>query len=149
MKKTNTNQNRSKGVIAAEFALMVPILLITFLGAVDLALILREHQVLQNAAREGARYSSLPKNNISPNNPTASEAQIKQKVIDYCSWENIALAAGDITIDQNETITVGGTTIGASRVTLTTTRAFLTPGATLIFNGPVTLTAIGIFRNLY
>ncbi len=53
MKKTNTNENRSKGVIAAEFALMMPILLVTFLGAVDLALILREHQVLQNAAREG------------------------------------------------------------------------------------------------
>jgi Flp pilus assembly protein TadG len=49
-----------RGAELVEFALALPLLLVVFGGIVDFGLLLQRHQVLSNAAREGARLAVLP-----------------------------------------------------------------------------------------
>ncbi len=138
-----------RGVIATELAITLPFLLILFLSVVDLGMLIRNHQILENAAREGARYSSLPKNWVDPRNPPGSEANIRQRIIDYCSESGITLDPAQITIDQNYTIAVGSRTFRASRIEVRYQGTQLTPGTTLLVGDPVVLRSEAIFRNLY
>ena len=132
-----------------ELAIVLPLLALLLLAVIDLGIVIREHQILQNAAREGARFSSLPKNWISPINPGASEALIKQRVVDYLAQENITVNAADITIDQLYPIPVGGLTLRGSRITVTYNRPLLFAGAPLLPFAQVTLAGQSVFRNLY
>jgi hypothetical protein len=134
---------------------------------IDLGLLVREHQILQNAAREGARFSVLQENCLvcSPANCSdcpgnscsstcRSQAQItadlKQRVIDYLSLNGITIAASDITIDQAYLITISsGTTITGSLVTVSYNRTLLIPGAPVLPFTGATLTGRVAFRNLY
>ena len=147
---------------------MLPVLAIFILGATDLGIIIREHQVLQNAAREGARFSALPANNIDTSNPTATANSIRDKVINYLAQENITIASTDctadgtvakqwncgaITIRQQYPITtvVGGATITdyGSSVAVTYNRSFLFSGGSLFQFNSVSLTGNSVFHNLY
>src|SRR5678816_2699071 len=90
---------RHKGSVTIELALMLPVIAIFVLGATDIGLIIREHQVLQNAAREGARFSSQPANKIDVSNPSATPNAIRDKVISYLAQEKITIAATNCTAD--------------------------------------------------
>jgi len=151
-----------------ELALMLPLLTIFILGAIDLGLIVREHQMIQNAAREGARFAAQPANKIDPVNPSANANTIRDRVINYLAEENITVAAtnctadgtvlkqwncGAITIRQQFPIvtTVAGvtTTDFGAEVKVTYTRSLLFPGgSTLKFNS-VSLSGSSVFHNLY
>ncbi len=139
----------AEGAVLVEFALVLPLLALLFLTVIDLGLVIWEHQVLQNAAREAARFSSLPSSWINPRNPGANESQIKQRVIDSCLEEGIHVEANDIIVVQDYLITVGGMTVKGSEVTVTYDRSFLIPGAPLLPFPEVTLTGRAVFRNLY
>jgi|SRR5579884_926384 len=143
------HNSRDRGVALVELALMLPVLITMFLAAIDLGVILREHQIVQNAAREGARFSSLPQNWINPVNPSANVDAIKQRVIDYLAAENISVAAGNITVNQQYPIIVGGLTLQGSCVTVTYARALAVSASPLLPGNPVTLTGKSVFRNLY
>ena len=155
MKRANSHLQKwfclgdDRGSVYVEFALVLPVLLLLFLGALEYGLAFREHQVLQNAAREGAHFSALPANSAL-GNPGAISA-IRQRVIDYCSAENIQppVGSGDITIDQNCAIAVGGTFVRASQVSLMHTHTPITGGAFLPGGGVVTLQASAVFCNMY
>ena len=143
-----TNAGES-GVVAVEMAIVLPVLTIIFLTIIDVGLVAREHQIIENAAREGARFSAQPINWISPVNPGANEDTIRQRVIDYCAQENINVSSGSITIDQRYPIVVGGTTVYASHVRVRYVRSFLVAGAPLLPVAQVTLEGNSVFRNLY
>jgi Flp pilus assembly protein TadG len=147
---------------------MLPVLAIFILGATDLGIIIREHQVLQNAAREGARFSAQPANNIDPSNPTATANSIRDKVINYLAQENITLTSTDctadgtvakqwncgaITIRQQYPIptVVGGVTVTdyGSSVAVTYNRSFLFSGGSLFQFNSVSLNGNSVFHNLY
>ncbi len=49
-----------RGAVAAEFALVLPILLILLFGMVQLGLTYQRQEAVHAAAREGARVASLP-----------------------------------------------------------------------------------------
>lgn len=157
-----------KGGVIVEMALLLPLLSIFLLGIIDLGLVVREHQLLQNAAREGARFSALPKNNIDPTNPLATPDSIRDRVINYLAQENISIPAtactpdatipkrwncGDITIHQRQQIitTISGVTYTdfGSAITVTYTRNFLIPGGPYIPFNSVSLTGSAVFPNLY
>lgn len=159
---------QERGSVIVELALMLPLLAIFVLGAVEMGLTVREHQVVQNAAREGARFSAQPANNIDPSNPPATPNSIRDKVINYLAQERITVAATDctadatipkqwncgaITIRQQFPITtvVGGTTITdyGSSVTVTYNRSFLFKGGSLFQFNSVSLNGSSVFRNLY
>src|SRR5882724_6630414 len=97
--KNGVSRANQEGSVIVELALMLPVLAIFILGATDLGIIVREHQVLQNAAREGARFSAQPANNVDPTNPSATANSIRDKVINYLAQENITIASTDCTAD--------------------------------------------------
>lgn len=78
------------GQALVEFALVVPLLLLLLLGIVEFARAWNVHQVLTDAAREGARET------VVDNGKT--EAEVKQIIIDAAGRGAIPLTVGDITI---------------------------------------------------
>lgn len=127
-------------------ALMLPVFLVIILAIVELGTVLHTYQILQNAAREGARISSLPKNNIDAN---GSEATIIAEVVDYCNDRGIPVVAGNVSVDQEQTVAVGARTMTVSVVTIQYSQDMITPGGTALAGGPVNMTGVGVFRNLY
>jgi Flp pilus assembly protein TadG len=164
-----------QGSVIVELALTLPLLAILILGSIDMGVIVREHQLLQNAAREGARFSAQPKYNIDPTNPSATANAIRDKVVSYLAQENIAVtvsactadatvpkqwncamtspSGGSLTIRQQYPIdtVVGGVTIRdyGSAVTVTYPRALLFPGGPVLGFNSVSLTGSAVFHNLY
>ncbi len=140
---------RERGAVIVEFAMMLPLLIIIFVAIIDLGLVIHEHQILQNAAREAARFSALPRNQISPLNPIASASAVRQRVMDYCAERNITVPPADITVSQQHPITVGALTVMGSEVTISYTRPFLIAGAAFLPVGDMVLSGRAVFRNLY
>jgi Flp pilus assembly protein TadG len=146
------NQRSQRGAALVEFAVALPILMFLLVGIVSFGLILREYQVLQNGAREGARLSILPNYQIAMGLSTADQNArrdaIKQRVVDYLAAEQLTVAAGNVTVDQNAWIDMGGgLRASASKITVTYSRSLLL-GNSWPF-GPVSLRSELTFRNLY
>src|SRR5437016_3256738 len=147
LSRTHENQ---RGAVLVEMALVVPILLFLFVGIVDYGLILREYQILQNAAREGARLSMLPDYCIS-SVPAADQSAVHdaigQRVVDYLAQERITIALADVNVVQNVRIDLGGgLSATASKITVSYTRPLLIGNGWPF--GPVALRGEAIFRNL-
>ena len=131
-----------------ELALAIPLLAVLFLTLADLGLLIREHQVIQTAVREGARFSALSENRLSlAQYPAATEYRLKQRVIDYL--EGFSVVPDDITIDQNYRMSSGGLTVVGTELVVTYNRSLLILGAPLIQAGSVSLTGRAVFRNFY
>ena len=147
----NWERKDQRGAVLVEMALVLPILLFLFVGVVDYGLILREYQILQNAAREGARLSILPAYCIDTagSQQNAVRDAIKQRVVDYLANENITILASDVAVDQNVTISGGGggslPTIG-SKITVTYNRSVLIGNGWPF--GSIALRGEAEFRNL-
>jgi len=76
---------------------------------------------------------------------------VETRIIDYLVKERITtVAPGDITVNQNFTITVGALDIKSSKITVNYRRPFLFPGITRwVPLGSVTLQGNAVFRNFY
>src|SRR5206468_12953497 len=105
-----------------------------------------EHQIMHNAAREGARFSAM--NKIPTASPTATTNAIKGVVVDYLAQEGITVPPGNVSVSQTQVIDFGGgeTAIG-SKITVTYSHPLLVANGWKF--GPVTLGASAIFRNFY
>jgi Flp pilus assembly protein TadG len=167
----NKNRNfyhEARGSVIAELALMLPVIAIFVLGSTDIGVVIREHQILQNAAREGARFSALPANKVDASNPTATANDIRDRVIKYLSQERITITSTDctadatipkqwncgaITIRQQYPIpmVVNGTNITdyGSSVSVTYNRSFLFSGGSLFKFNSLSLNGFSVFHNLY
>ena len=142
------HNNNCRGTALVELAMLLPLLVVVFASAVDLGLLLREYAILQNAAREGTRFSALPRNQINPAvNPGATAALIQQRVVDYMAQENITVGTANIAVNQQYPIQVGSLTVRGSEVTVSYSRKLLVAGFLPLTQ--VTLTGHAIFRNLY
>ncbi len=131
-----------------ELALAIPLLTILLLTLADLGLLIREHQIIQTAVREGARFSALSENRLGlAHDPAATEYRLKQRVIDYL--EGFSVVPDDITIDQNYPMSSGGLTVIGTELVVTYNRSLLILGAPLIQAGNVSLTGRAVFRNFY
>lgn len=180
MRRTSSDKRIARideqGSVIVELALTLPLLAILILGSIDMGVIVREHQLLQNAAREGARFSAQPKNNFDTTSDQAVTANlIKEKVVRYLAQEDINVTVSDcaadgtiakkwncamtspnggsITIWQQSPIptTVGGVVITeyGSAIAVTYPRALLFPGGPVLGFNSVSLTGNSVFRNLY
>ena len=147
------SQHQQRGTVLIEMAVVLPLLTLLLIGIVNMGLVIREHQVLQNAAREGARYSALQANRIDEAGDATAQAlvltKIKTRVQRYLAQERITIALSDVTIDQNYTYAADASTVTASKVTVSYSRSMLIPAGWLWPFGPVTLTGNAVFRNLY
>src|SRR4030095_7037422 len=100
--KCEEKRKKEKGAVAVEMALVLPLFALLLLGTFEIGLIARNHKVLQNAAREGARFSALPANRMdSADNPGTVLLTIQNRIIAYLANENIIVNAGDISVDQS------------------------------------------------
>ena len=147
------SQHRQRGTALIEMAIVLPLLTLLLIGIVNMGLMIREHQVLQNAAREGARYSTLQANRIDEAGDATAQAllltKIKTRVQRYLAQERITIALSDVTVDQNYTYPVNASPVTASKVTVSYSRSMLFSASALWPFGPVTLRGQAVFRNLY
>jgi Flp pilus assembly protein TadG len=150
--RLNPTRQDQRGAVLVEMAIVIPILLFMLVGVVDYALILREYQILQNAAREGARISVLKEFWMDGAQTTAARnqmlAEIRARVVNYLAQEQITIAATDVQVDQDATVDLGGGITGsASRITVNYTRTLLIGNGWPF--GPVALKGEVTFRNFY
>jgi len=144
MKRTKKGP-REKGSVLMELALVLPLLILIVMLVLEGSKLVRTHQVLNNAAREGARLSVQPENQ-------GVTADITTEVINYASQNGVPLAAGDVTINQSALIAMpSGVSISASQVTVTHnyTMSYLSVFTFLGVPGTYTLQGTAEFRNFY
>ena len=110
-----------RGAELVEFALALPLLLVVFGGIIDFGLLLQRHQVLSNAAREGARLAILPGYTCATDVVPRVQAYVREGVGDA--------SAAPVTNCPTVTLTPGsGPPFEAVQVTVTLTEPFLVLG---------------------
>jgi Flp pilus assembly protein TadG len=150
----NTTRNQ-RGAALVEMALILPVLSIMFLGIVQFGLVLRQHQIVQNAAREGARFSMLPQYSLSSwdGTGTSPDTAIKNYVVQYLGQENVTITTSNVTLNQSYTVSLPDSACAvppckanASQVTVSFTQSPIVGGSLF---GSFTYTGMAVFRNLY
>lgn len=140
------------GVVSVELAIILPLFGILLLGVMEIGGIARDHQILQNAAREGAQFSARSSNRIvgvTKGEVAQIQTSIKNRIITYLANEKIIVSAGDIVVNPNYTITVGTTTVTSSQITITYDRPLTFPGISRWITFDTTVQGRALFRNLY
>jgi Flp pilus assembly protein TadG len=113
MKRISHRRHREKGTQVVELALVLPLMMFLSLMVSEGAGLMRAHQVLNNAAREGARVSTVQENQNHPE--VAQEAAVA-----YAANNYLTITAANVAVDQNiVTMSPSGTAMTCSRVTVT------------------------------
>src|SRR5207249_11766806 len=121
-----TSWKDQRGAVVVEMAIVLPLFAILLLGAFEFGSIAHDHQALQNAAREGARFSANPTGQTClVSDPAAALATIQNRVVAYLQGEKITVSAADVTVNQSYPITIGGLTVMGSRVTVNYQRSLI------------------------
>jgi len=131
--------------VLLEFALVLPLLVLIVMLVLEGSRLVRTHQVLNNAAREGARLSVIKENE-------GSTDGIIAEVVAYATQNGVPLTAAGVTVTQNASIpTPSGTPMSASVVTVTYTYTmnYLSVFAWLGVPSQYPLQGSAEFRNFY
>ena len=137
--------SRQRGSVLVEFALVLPLLVLIVMLVLEGSRLVRTHQVLNNAAREGARLSVIREN-------LGSTDAIIAEVVTYATQNGVPLTAGGVTVSQTASIpTPSGTPMSASVVTVsyTYTMNYLSVFAWLGVPSQYPLQGSAEFRNFY
>ena len=105
-----TSRNSERGSAMVEAAIVMPILLLLMVGIFEISRAYETWQVLTNAAREGARMS------VTPSGDSATVTALIRQYMEDGQLSRAADAA--VVVNRNSKITVNGTDIGASLVTV-------------------------------
>jgi Flp pilus assembly protein TadG len=136
------------GTQVVELALMTPLLVLLVLIIIEGAAMVRTHQVLNNAAREGAVLSSLSGYGCDATCLTA----IKQAVVQYASENSVTITTAQVTLNRSKLIAQpSGISMWASEVTVTHPYSLPLLSGLPWFGIPATVPLSGTaeFRNLY
>lgn len=138
------SKSRQRGAALMEFALCLPMLVLIVMLVLEGSRVVRTHQVLNNAAREGARLSVLQENQ-------GLTADIANEVVTYAAENGVTIAASNVTINQAVPITASGVTFTGSQVTVTYlyTVNYLAVFTWLGVSTSYPLTGQAVFRNFY
>ncbi len=117
------HRDRERGAQLLELALALPVLLLLAVIIIEFASVVRIHQVLNNAAREGARLSSLQENKcLTPS--CSSNTAIQDTVLDYLcrngvANQNCSGPSANVTVNQDVPVPgTGGIIMTTSLVTV-------------------------------
>lgn len=148
MKRTKTRMRSlhpEQGTALVELAVVTPLLLLLSLMVMEGGAMIRTHVVVNNAAREGARFSSLEEN-------AGNIAGIQQVVVSYAAMNGVSVSAAEVTVAQSVAVPgPNGVWMTASEVTVRHPYVLeyvpKLPGAQV---GQVTvLFGRAVFRNFY
>ncbi len=164
-------KGRSRGTQVAELAIVLPLLLFLSLAVSEGAYMIRTHQVLNNAAREGARLA-VEEQNFDKANPltncsapaNSTQATLCQAIISYAQNNGVNAGSGfnrcngaananglNITINQQYVIpgTGGGLSLDGTQVMVVCpyNLAFLPRIPSFGGTGTVNLRGNVVFRN--
>jgi len=104
--------SREHGAMLLELALLLPLLVLIVMLVLEGSRLVRTHQVLNNAAREGARLSVQPEHQ-------GSTGDIATEVVTYATQNGVPISTGNVTINQAALIpTPSGVSMSASVVTV-------------------------------
>src|SRR3954451_4846975 len=98
MKIINKNRNSERGTQLLELAIVLPLLLFIAAIVTEGSDFIRVHQILNNAAREGAKFSSMPENNCQ-GGATCLTA-IKNTVVQYAKNNGVTVNAANVVVNQ-------------------------------------------------
>jgi len=138
-------RTRERGTVMVELALLLPLLVLIVMLVLEGSRLVRTHQVLNNAAREGARLSVNQEN-------FGNTADIASEVVTYAAQNGVAINTGNVTVNQAATIpTPSGISMSASMVTVnyTYTMNYLSVFAWLGVPSSFPLQGSAEFRNFY
>ena len=96
---TRWNSNE-KGAALVEFAIVLPLLLVTIFGVIEWGLYMFNRQVITNAAREGARHGIIMR--PAPRHESADDDAIKNEVVSYAQAHLVTFGADELTADDIE-----------------------------------------------
>lgn len=134
-----------RGAMLMELALLLPLLVLIVMLVLEGSRLVRTHQVLNNAAREGARLSVQPENQ-------GNTGDIASEVATYATQNGVPITAGNVTINQAALIpTPSGVSMSASVVTVnyTYTMNYLSVFSWLGVPSVYGFTGTAEFRNFY
>ncbi len=141
MRPTKSRRGQ-RGTVLMEFALTLPLLVLIMMVVLEGSRLVRTHQILNNAAREGAR--------LAVQTPDLAPADVTNEVLAYASQNGVTVPAANVTFNNSFFIpTASGVSISASKVTVTYTYTvqYLAVFAWLGVPNTYTLTGQAVFRN--
>jgi len=112
-------KKKQLGQSLVEFALVLPILLLTIMGVVEFGRIFMTQQVITNASREGARAAILPGN---------TEAEVYETVSSYMSSAGLVSGLSLETSNVGENVQPGTRTSVTVRYDLPILTGSIIPG---------------------
>ena len=157
MRRTRS-RNRERGTQLVEFALVLPFLLFMGMFVTEGANLLRTHQVMNNAAREGARLSSNDVNMKCADSACSTDPTIQNAVLYYLCANAVlnqnCSGSTTVTVTINQAVPVtdaNGEIMWTSLVTVSRPYALPLMSSIPGFGVPtsVTLTTAAQFRNFY
>jgi Flp pilus assembly protein TadG len=155
--KINRSRKSERGTQLLELALVLPLLLFMAMLVSEGSDFIRVHQVLNNAAREGAKFSSMLENDCNQaTTPANCVTAITNVVVQYASNNNVTIANPGTNVVVNQAadwVVPTGTTAGfyTSKVTVSYSYPIvylkIAPGFTI----PDSILLVGSseFRNFY
>jgi Flp pilus assembly protein TadG len=139
-------RHSERGNAMVETAITMPLLLLLMVGIFEVGRAYETWQVLCNAAREGARMSVTPSSDS-----TTTTALVRRYMQD---GQLPQYNSASVVVNKTATLTVNGTNVGASLVTVDYPFTFimLQPVARLVAPGstagaPITMRATALMRN--
>ena len=146
-----TSWKDQRGAVVVEMAIVLPLFAILLLGAFEFGSIAHDHQALQNAAREGARFSANKTNWIAGSTDPAVQAATLARIKDRLDLQPLREAIAAVTVDQNYPIAIPGLPgVRGSHITINYQRSLIFPGITgLIPSAAINLQGNAVFRNFY
>jgi Flp pilus assembly protein TadG len=139
-------RHSERGNAMVETAITMPLLLLLMVGIFEVGRAYETWQVLCNAAREGARMSVTPSSDS-----TTTTALVRRYMQD---GQLPQYDSATVAVNKTATLTVNGTNVGASLVTVDYPFTFimLQPVARLVVPGstagaPITMRATALMRN--
>jgi Flp pilus assembly protein TadG len=144
MKRTRRNQKcrGERGAVLAELAIVLPLLLFFAIVVFEGAAMIRTHQILNNAAREGARFAAQEQTDAD---------ELQQVVVSYAALNNVTITPGEVAVAGQAIPGPNGVMMSATVVTVnhpyTLNILPNLPGSTI----PTSFTLVGRaeFRNFY
>jgi Flp pilus assembly protein TadG len=139
-----------RGTATVEFALLLPVMVVLALIVSEGAAVIRAHQVLNNAAREGARVSIVQENQpVGGVSDSAVIAAVKNAAVTYAGNNGVAISPSNVSVNQLLLVpTTSGIGLKASQVTVTYSYP-LTYLPNFGFSAAIPMSVSAEFKNFY